>query len=431
MSEPKRTISAERNRYVSIGNREFHIMIKKLNYNHTIYACFLGYITQAVIVNFAPLLFVTFQGQYGISLDKITLLVTINFGIQLFIDFASSKFIHRIGYRTAAVTAQIFAAAGLVSLSILPEIWNDPYIGLLISTTLYAIGGGLDEVIISPVVELCPTKRKAAAMSLLHSFYCWGQLFTILFSTAFFVIFGIENWRYLALIWAILPVFNAVFFSLVPMPKVDGETGTEVKMGSLFRMKRFWILALIMVCGGAAELCISQWASAFAQTGLEVNKTVGDLAGPCLFAALMGLARVLYAKFSDKLNMQNAMIASGILCVASYLTAALSPFPALGLAGCALAGFSVGIFWPCALSLGAVSIRGGGITLFAMLALFGDIGCTAGPTLVGMISDNFGGKLNIGILFSLIFPLLLIVGILLYKRDLKKEENLGYESKQA
>ena len=202
-------------------------------------------------------------------------------------------------------------------------------------------------------------------------------------------------------------------------------------MGGLFRMKRFWILALIMVCGGAAELCISQWASAFAQTGLEVNKTVGDLAGPCLFAALMGLARVLYAKFSDKLNMQNAMIASGILCVASYLTAALSPFPALGLAGCALAGFSVGIFWPCALSLGAVSIRGGGITLFAMLALFGDIGCTVGPTLVGMISDSFGGKLNIGILFSLIFPLLLIVGILLYKRDLKKEENLGYESKQA
>ena len=400
-------------------------MSKKLNYNHTIYACFSGYVVQAVTVNFTPLLFVTLQSSYGISLDKITLIVTINFGIQLFIDLIASRFVYKIGYRAAAIAAQIFAALGLVGLAVLPDVMPDPYIGILIAAFLYAVGGGLDEVIISPIVEQCPTKRKEAAMSLLHSFYCWGQMFTVLASTAFFVIFGIENWQYLACIWALIPVANIVFFALVPIPPVGGEDGGEtIKMGKLFRMKRFWILALIMMCGGAAELCISQWASAFAQTGLGVTKTVGDLAGPCLFAGLMGLARVFYAKFSDRLNMQNAMIGCGALCIVSYLLAALSPIPALGLVGCALAGFAVGIFWPCALSLGAISIRHGGVTLFAMMALFGDLGCTSGPTLVGMISDAFGGKLNIGILFSLVFPILLILGILLFKRNMKQEHEV-------
>lgn len=407
-------------------------MRQKLNFNHTVYACFSGYIVQAVTVNFAPLLFVTFQGQYGISLDKITLLVTINFGIQLLIDLLASRFVYRIGYRAAAIAAQIFAAVGLVSLAVLPELLPNPYTGILIATLLYAIGGGLDEVIISPIVEACPTKKKEAAMSLLHSFYCWGQLFTVLASTAFFVIFGIDKWQYLACIWALIPILNTIFFSLVPMPRVGGEDGgPDMKMGQLFRMKRFWILALIMLCGGAAELCISQWASAFAQTGLGVTKTVGDLAGPCLFAGLMGLSRILYAKFSDKINMQNAMIVCGALCIVSYLLAALSPIPALGLVGCALAGFAVGIFWPCALSLGAVSIRGGGVTLFAMMALFGDLGCTSGPTLVGMISDTFGGRLNVGILFSLIFPLLLIAGVLLFKRDVKKEHKIENDGKSV
>lgn len=409
--------AAEEKSFFMLGD---FIMRKKLNFNHTIYACFIGYIVQAVIVNFAPLLFVTFQNAYHIGLEKITLLVTINFSIQLVIDLCSSFFVRRLGYRATAVSAQCFSIAGLVCLAFLPEVCGNAYAGLLISTALYAVGGGLDEVIISPVVELCPTERKAASMSLLHSFYCWGQLFTILFSTAFFAVFGIENWRYLALFWAVIPLADLILFLLVPMPESEEASGEGLKVGQLFRMKKFWLLALVMVCGGAAELCISQWASAFAQTGLGVEKAVGDLAGPCLFAALMGSARVLYAKFSDRLNAENAMIASGILCVVSYLLAALSPIPALGLAGCALAGFAVGIFWPCALSLGASSIRGGGVALFAMLALFGDVGCTTGPTLVGMISDAFGGRLNIGILFSLVFPVLLIVGVLLYKRDVKK-----------
>ena len=397
-------------------------MRKKLNFNHTVYACFTGYVVQAIIVNFAPLLFVTFQNTYGIGLEKITLLVTINFGIQLIIDLFSSVFVRRLGYRRTAVTAQCFSILGLVCLAFLPEICENAYTGLLISTALYAVGGGLDEVIISPVVELCPTERKAASMSLLHSFYCWGQLFTILASTAFFAVFGIENWRFLALLWAIIPLADMILFLLVPMPESEEESGEGLKLGELFRMKKFWLLALIMVCAGAAELCISQWASAFAQTGLGVDKTVGDLAGPCLFAALMGTARVLYAKFSDRLNAQNAMIASGALCIVSDLLAALSPIPALGLVGCALAGFAVGIFWPCALSIGASSIRGGGVALFAMLALFGDVGCTTGPTLVGMVSDAFGGRLNVGILFSLVFPVLLIVSVLLYKRDMGNEK---------
>lgn len=400
-------------------------MPRTKNYNRTIIACFMGYVVQAVIVNFAPLLFVTFHTDYAISLDRISLLITLNFGLQLLVDLIAPRIVARVGYRVAAVTAQLFATAGLVGLAFLPELFSDPYIGLLIATAFYAIGGGLDEVIISPIVELCPTERKAAAMSMLHSFYCWGQLFTILVSTAFFVLFDIRNWTILALIWAILPLIDAVLFLTAPMPAMESAESSGMRIGALLKKKRFWLLALIMVCGGAAELCISQWASAFAQTGLGVDKTVGDLAGPCAFAALMGFSRVLYAKFSERLNMPNAMLISGVLCIVSYLLAALSPFPVLGLIGCAMAGFSVGILWPCALSLGASGIKNAGMTMFAMLALFGDLGCTSGPTFVGMLSELFDGDLKIGILFSLIFPVLLILGVLFYKWDVKRHgENI-------
>ena len=395
--------------------------MKTQNFNHTVRACFMGSVIQAIVINFAPLLFVTFHNTYGIGLDKISFLITIIFSIQLLVDASSPLFVKRIGYRATAILTQAFSAAGMIALAVLPGICPNPYVGLLIATALYAIGAGLGEVVISPIVEYCPTKRKAATMCLLHSFYCWGQMFAVLASTLFFVIFGIENWHYLALIWAILPIANAVVFCIVPMPDVHEEDGAGIGVKKLFSQKRFWILALVMLCGGAAELCISQWASAFAQTGLGVEKTVGDLMGPCLFAALMGTARLLYAKFSDRVRMSTVMIASGILCVASYLLAALSPIPALGLVGCALAGFSVGVFWPCALNLGASGI-GGGVTMFAMLALFGDMGCTLGPTLVGLVSDRAGGELSVGLLTAVAFPILLIFGMMLYGRGRKQTE---------
>lgn len=397
-------------------------MKHRLTYNHTVYTCFLGYIVQAVIVNFAPLLFVMFHEHFGIDLPRITALVTVNFSIQLEMDLCSSVLIRKFGYRTMAVAAQIFSFVGLVCLATLPDACSNPYVGLLLATALYAVGGGLDEVIISPVVELCPSKHKAASMSILHSFYCWGQLFTILISTGYFALFGIRNFRYLCLFWAALPLIAAVMFMLVPMPKAMEAGNAPYGVRRLFSKKRFLVLALVMLCGGAAEQCISQWASTFAESGLHVDKAIGDLAGPCLFALLMGTARVLYAKFSERLRAPTAMLMSGGLCVASFLLASLAKDPFLGLCGCALAGFSVGIFWPCTLSLGASGIRDGGVALFAMLALFGDIGCTVGPTLVGLVSSAAGNSLNAGIFAALVFPVLLIIGILLFSREGAKEQ---------
>ncbi|MBO4976214.1 MAG: MFS transporter [Lachnospiraceae bacterium] len=392
-------------------------MKKTLNYNHTIYASFIGYIVQAVINNFVPLLFLTFQSTYGISLDKITMLVTFNFGIQLLVDLVSVKFVDRIGYKTSILIAHIFAAIGLAGLTILPEIMPDPFVGLLLSVAIYAIGGGLLEVLVSPIVEACPTKRKEAAMSLLHSFYCWGHVGVVLLSTAYFTVFGIENWKYLALIWALIPLLNAVYYSRVPFASLmdEGEKGMTLK--ELVRTGLFWIMMLLMVCAGACEQGISQWASAFAELGLGVSKTVGDLAGPLLFAMLMGSSRAIYGKYSEKIKLEKFMAICGVLCLGSYLLASLSKSPVLGLMGCALCGLSVGILWPGTFSMAAAGIRGGGTAMFALLALAGDLGCSGGPTFVGLVSETCGENLKKGILAGAIFPVLLLIGLFLNKKN--------------
>ena len=392
-------------------------MKKTLNYNHTIYASFIGYIVQAVINNFVPLLFLTFQSTYGISLDKITMLVTFNFGIQLLVDLVSVKFVDRIGYKTSILIAHIFAAIGLAGLTILPEIMPDPFVGLLLSVAIYAIGGGLLEVLVSPIVEACPTKRKEAAMSLLHSFYCWGHVGVVLLSTAYFTVFGIENWKYLALIWALIPLLNAAYYSRVPFASLmdEGEKGMTLK--ELVRTGLFWIMMLLMVCAGACEQSISQWASAFAELGLGVSKTVGDLAGPLLFAMLMGSSRAIYGKYSEKIKLEKFMAICGVLCLGSYLLASLSKSPVLGLMGCALCGLSVGILWPGTFSMAAAGIRGGGTAMFALLALAGDLGCSGGPTFVGLVSETCGENLKKGILAGAIFPVLLLIGLFLNKKN--------------
>ena len=391
-------------------------MKKTLNYNHTIYASFIGYVVQAVINNFVPLLFLTFQSTYGISLDKITMLVTFNFGIQLLIDLASVKFVDRIGYKASILIAHICAAIGLAGLTILPEIMSDPFLGLLISVAVYAVGGGLLEVLVSPIVEACPTKRKEAAMSLLHSFYCWGHVGVVLLSTAYFTVFGIENWKNLALFWALIPLLNAVYYRRVPFASLmeEGEKGMTLK--ELVRTRLFWIMMLLMVCAGACEQGISQWASAFAELGLGVSKTVGDLAGPLLFAVLMGSSRAIYGKHSEKIKLEKFMMICGLLCLCSYLLASLSKSPVLGLMGCALCGLSVGILWPGTFSMAAAGIRGGGTAMFALLALAGDLGCSGGPTFVGLVSEAFGENLKKGILAGAIFPVLLLIGLFLNKK---------------
>ena len=389
-------------------------------YNKTLYACFVGYIVQAIVNNFVPLLFIMFHQVYRIPMSQITLLITFNFGLQLLVDLLSVTFVDRIGYRASMVIAHICAAAGFVLLTVLPDLCGSAFAGLLISVAIYAVGGGLLEVLVSPVVEACPTPNKEKAMSLLHSFYCWGHVAVVLLSTLFFRICGIGNWKILAWIWAAVPIVNAFVFTRVPMAPLTEEGDRGMTMGELFRQGVFWVLLMMMVCAGASEQAVSQWASAFAEKGLGVSKTVGDLAGPMLFAVLMGSARAFYGKYGDRIRLDRFMAGSGILCIASYLCIALTPHPVIALIGCGVCGLSVGIMWPGTFSKATASVKRGGTAMFALLALAGDVGCSGGPTVVGMVSDALGGDLKKGILAGVIFPVLLVAGIVLCSPAAKK-----------
>lgn len=388
------------------------IFNKQLGFNHTIKACFTGYIVQAIINNFAPLLFLTFHTTYNLPLSQITLLVTINFGIQLIVDLLSAGFIDKLGYRFCIMTAHLLSGIGLILLGILPELIPNPLIGLLIAVATYAIGGGLLEVLVSPIVEACPTERKEATMSMLHSFYCWGHVAVVLLSTLYFNFFGIENWRYLAFIWALIPLANLLLFAKVPIRHLVEETGQGLSIKELVTNQTFWLMMLLMACAGASEQGISQWASTFAEVGLGITKTAGDLAGPMLFAVMMGTSRAIYGKYAEKIKLEKFMLGSTLLCMISYLLVALSPWPVIGLIGCSICGFSVGILWPGTFSLAAAQIRRGGTALFALLALAGDLGCAGGPTFVGIIADLLSGGLKVGILWAVIFPALMLLGIL-------------------
>ena len=389
-------------------------MMKKLSYKHTLRASYLGYITQAIVNNFAPLLFLTFRDSFGIPLEKITLLITINFLTQLLIDFLSTKLADKFGYRFCIVTSHVSAGLGLIGLAVLPKILPDPFIGLLISVILYAIGGGFIEVLVSPMVEACPTDNKSAVMSLLHSFYCWGTVIVILFSTVFMYLFGKSSWSILAVIWSVLPLANAVYFTMVPIATLT-EDGDGMTLKELLTQKAFWLFIVLMFAAGASELAMSQWASAFTESGLGISKALGDLAGPCLFAVFMGASRVFYAKFSDKIDLMSFIIGSSVLCIVSYLTAALSPIAVLALAGCALCGLSVGIMWPGMYSIAAEKFPKGGTAMFAFMALAGDMGCSGGPTAVGMVSGLFGDDLKSGLLLAAVFPLIMLLFSLKYK----------------
>ncbi len=394
--------------------------MKKLTHKHTIFACFIGYISQAIIVNFAPLLFMTFSETYQIPLEQITLLISINFFTQLLTDLLSSRYVQKIGYRRAILLAHICCALGLVSMAFLPNLINS-FAGLLISTMIYAVGGGLLEVLVSPIVESCPSKNKAGIMSLLHSFYCWGVVVTVLLSTAFFVFVGIEHWRLLSCLFALIPFSNIFFFSFVPIFPVGEEENDVPNYKKLFSQKVFWLMLIMMVCSGASELSVAQWASSFAESALAVDKTTGDLLGACGFAFMMGIARVLYAKFSEKISMKHATMFCSILCIISYLIIGLSSDPVLALLGCILCGFSVGIFWPGTFSLATESVKFGGTTMFALLALSGDLGCSSGPSVAGFMASVFGGDLQHGILCSIIFPVILLCCLFFLKSKPKND----------
>ena len=378
------------------------------SYNHTIYASYLGYITQAIVNNFAPLLFLTFMADFDLTIDKITLITTVNFAVQLAVDAIAVKVVDRIGYRPCIMAAHVFAALGLMGLALFPAIMP-PFAGVMTAVVLYAIGGGIIEVLISPIVEACPTDAKASALSLLHSFYCWGHVFLVVVSTAFFAVFGMENWRVMACIWALVPLANIFYFLLVPIYPIVAEGEKQMPLRELLGKRVFWLLLVMMVCAGASEQAMSQWSSAFAEKALGVSKTIGDLAGPCAFAVFMGTARALYGKFAEKIPLKAFMLGSSALCIGCYLLAALTDNALLGLIGCAACGFSVGIFWPGTFSVAPGVLPGGGTAMYALMALCGDLGCSGGPTLVGFAAGIAGGQLQTGILAALVFPVLMLL----------------------
>lgn len=399
-------------------------MTKTKNYKKTLIACYLGFITQAITSNFAPLLFLTFKGSYGISLELIALIPMVFYLTQLLVDLVAVKFADIIGYRTCVVISQLVSALGLILMAFLPELLPNAFVGIIISVVLYAIGSGLVEVLLSPIVEACPFENKAGVMSLLHSFYCWGAVGVILGSTLFFAVFGIENWKILTMIWAAVPLVNTVNFLSCPIERLV-EDGDGMRVGQLLRTPLFLLMILLMICAGASEATMTQWASAFTESALGVSKTIGDLAGPCMFAVFMGITRVFYGKFSEKLNLTKVMLACGSLCVVCYLLAALSPISIIGLIGCALCGLAVGIMWPGTICISSQKCPRGGTAMFAFLALAGDLGAAVGPTVVGGIADAVGGNLKTGLLFATLFPAFMIFGLILLLKRFGEREQLG------
>ena len=395
-------------------------MTNQKNYKKTLVACYLGFVTQAISANFAPLLFLTFKSTYGITLDKIAMIPLMFYLTQLLVDLAATKFADKIGYRTCVIASQVLSAVGLVLMAILPEILPAPFVGILISVVLYAIGSGLIEVLVSPIVEACPFENKDGVMSLLHSFYCWGAMGVILGSTLFFAVFGVENWKILTFIWALCPLYNTFNFIHCPIERLV-EDGKSMGIRKLLKTPIFWLMIILMVCTGASEATMAQWASAFTESAVGVSKTIGDLAGPCLFAMFMGIARMLYGKFSEKLDLTKVMLVCGIMCAGCYLLASLSTLPLLGLAGCAFCGLAVGIMWPGSISISSQTCPRGGTAMFAFLALAGDLGATASPAMVGSLSEMAGGNLKTGLLVATLFPIILVIGLIILRRSKKHQ----------
>ena len=386
------------------------------NYKKTLIACYLGFVTQAITANFAPLLFITFRDTHGITLEKIAMIPLVFYLTQLFVDLAATKFADKTGYRICVAASQVLSAVGLVLMAFLPDMLSVPFAGIIISVVIYATGSGLIEVLVSPIVEACPFENKDGVMSLLHSFYCWGAMAVILGSTAFFALFGVDNWRILAIIWAMIPLYNTFNFISCPIERLV-QDGKQMGVRNLLKTPIFWMMIILMVCSGASEAAMAQWASAFTESALGVSKTVGDLAGPCMFAMFMGISRVLYGKFSEKLDLCRVMLICGAMCVSCYLIASLSALSVFGLLGCALCGLSVGIMWPGSISISSQNCPKGGTAMFAFLALAGDLGATVSPAVVGSVSDMAGGNLKTGLFAATVFPAILVISLIILNKD--------------
>ena len=387
----------------------------KKDYNRTLRACYLGFITQAITANFAPLLFLKFHRDYGIPLGKIALISTVFFFTQILVDVFCAKFVDRIGYRRSIITSEVASALGLVGLAFLPDLLPDPFAGIIISAVIYAVGSGLIEVLVSPITEACPFENKEAVMSLLHSFYCWGVVGVVVISTLFFSVFGVGRWKIMACLWALVPLYNIYNFAVCPIEHLV-EEGEGLSIRGLTKVPMFWLGIILMICAGSCELSMSQWVSAFAESALGLSKTVGDLAGPCMFAIMMGISRTVFGKFGEKMELTRYMLGSGILCLVCYLLASVSHNPLVSLAGCMFCGFSVGIMWPGTISILSKRIPRGGIAMFAFLAMAGDMGGSVGPALVGFVSQQANDSIQTGLLAGSVFPLILIISVFMIIR---------------
>ena len=395
-------------------------MAENVNYKRTLITCYIGFITQAIVANFAPLLFLRFHNEYNIPLGKIALISAVFYITQIVVDILCAAIVDHIGYRKSVVVSQFLAGVGLIGLAVLPNLLSSPFAGILISVVVYAMGNGLIEVLVSPIVEACPFEHKDSVMSLLHSFYCWGAVGVVSLSTIFFAIFGIEYWWVLACLWALLPLFNIYNFMTCPIERLTQE-GKGLSAKKLLGIPLFWGFLLLMIGAGASEASMAQWASAYVESALGFSKTIGDIVGPCMFAVSMGLSRTVYGKYGHKMNLVNFMMGSGILCLACYLLAAVSANPVLGLIGCIVCGFSVGIMWPGSISIASGKIPFGGTGLFAFLAMAGDLGASIGPAAIGVITQNAGDNMKAGMLAGCVFPAILIASLCLIRRmQLKK-----------
>ena len=382
----------------------------KNNFKFTMGSCFLSYITSAVIVNFIPLLFVKFQTDYALSASKLALLVTVNFIVQLTVDLLGAKYVDRIGYRPAMVAANILAAVGLIFLAFLPSVLSVPYLGILISVIVFAIGGGMLEVLVSPIIDAIPTETNNMRMSLLHSVYCFGHGAVVLFSTVLFKLLGIDNWRILSLIWAVIPAVSAILFLFCPIVSQQGDEKKST-LPKLLKIPFFWMFIFMMLCSGAAEQGLAQWASYFAEKSLNISKSTGDLLGPCLFAVLMGAVRVIYGIIGKNLKAEKYLLISGLVGFCGYILSSVSNIPLFSLIGCGLCGVGVAIMWPGLIDLSKKYCTVGGTAMFALLAFGGDIGCFIGPQTVAVVSDLSGGNIGAGFAVSTVFPLCIVAGM--------------------
>ena len=382
--------------------------MKRYSYTHTKISCYLGYTSQAISFSIPPLFFAIFNTRLNMSLSQIAFVIFMCFIIQLIVDAVAVKYVDRIGYRKSMIAGQITAASGLLFLGILPEFMENSYLGFFIAAVFYSIGCGITEVIVSPIIEYLPTKNKAAEMSLLHSSYSWGTVIAILATSFLLVLFGRVNWFVIPVLWALIPFYNIYLCFKVPFPDTIKEH-ERTRIKDILLNPMFITAMIVMACAGASEHVIFQWASYFAEIGLNLPKVTGDLIGPCMFGVLSGMARLWFGKYGNKKNLSGALVISGMLCTGCYICIVFSPVPLISVIACGVCGLATGLMWPGTLSLTSQILPKGGTAMFGLLAMAGDLGISCGTWLTGTLGELY--NLKFGFTVSLIFPIILLIGL--------------------